>query len=195
MKRILLFFIVISLVSSFTSCQKDTPRDMFRDFMTAVSDADAETVCSYIDSGSSLERYRDLMLHADSESINLIRKIYSKYSYVIISDNVEAENAGKDTVISDINNRTMRIKLTYIDLAAVRSVCMSEVATGSSMSMPSQTVSALIEDGTIDRYLLTKEIDVKFVKEDGVWKLPLSIINNKELNDAFLFTFVSWILG
>lgn len=163
--------------------------------MTAVSDADAETVCSYIDSGSSLERYRDLMLHADSESINLIRKIYSKYSYVIISDNVEAENAGKDTVISDINNRTMRIKLTYIDLAAVRSVCMSEVATGSSMSMPSQTVSALIEDGTIDRYLLTKEIDVKFVKEDGVWKLPLSIINNKELNDAFLFTFVSWILG
>lgn len=169
---------------------------MFYEFMTAVSNADAETVCSYIDSNSSLERYRDLILHTDSESVDLIKKIYSKYSYVIISDNVEAESAGEDIIVSDVNNRTMRIKLTYVDLPSIRSLCMIEAATGSSMLlMPAQIVTSFIEDGTIDRYVMTKEIDVKFVKENGAWKLPLSIINNKELNDALAFTFVSWILG
>ena len=195
MKKTLLVFFIISLIFVLVSCENDNPKDVFREIMDAVSSADANKVCSHIDSSSSLERYRDLISRADAESIELIRKIYSKYSYVVISDNVEAEIAGKDTVISDINSRTMRIKLTYIDLAAVRSICMSEAATGSGMSMPSQTVSSLINDETIDKYLLTKEIDVKFVKEDGIWKLPLSIVNNKELNDAFMFTFVSWILG
>ena len=182
MKKILLVFFIISLVFIFASCEDDNPKYVFREIMDAVSNADAETLCSHIDSSSSLERYRDLISHADDESVDLIRKIYSQYSYVIISENLEADSAGKDTVISDIHNRTMRIKLTYIDLAAIRSICMSEAATGSSMSMPSQTVASLINDGTIDKYLLSKEIDVKFVKEEGAWKLPLSVINNKELN-------------
>ena len=196
MKKILLVFFIISLIFVFVSCEDNTPKDVFHEFMSAVSSADADKVCSHIDSNSSLERYRDLISHADAESVDLIKKIYSKYSYVIISNNVEADSAGGDVIVSDVNNRTMRISLTYVDLPSIRSLCMIEAATGSSMLlMPSQILTSFIEDGTIDKYMLTKEIDVKFVKENGAWKLPLSISNNKELNDALMFTFVSWILG
>ncbi|MBQ0125255.1 MAG: hypothetical protein KBS59_02905, partial [Clostridiales bacterium] len=113
--------------------------------------------------------------------------------FEILSADVERENAGEETVITNTSERIMRIKLTVPDFKALMSLSMSESATSGMMN--SEIIEQFAADGMIEKHIISKEITVKLIRNDG-WTLPISSSENSELYNALMLSsFASWLIG
>lgn len=176
------------------SCDDIGAADTFYDFMTAVSLCDGKTASGIVSSDTSLERYCYVLENADDEARSLLYDIYSSFEMTVLSENVEAENVDSDVVITETGKQTIRVKLTYLDLRSIMSIVSSESAASS--DVPSNILSEYIADGTVRRYIVSNEIEVVLIKENGEWRLPLSRNENSYIYDALMLnTFAAWLIG
>lgn len=194
LKLVLAFAIIAAVALSSVSCGDVSAGKIFCDFIVAVSNCDIEKANDLVSADTSLERYRFAIENSDEDALAVLKKIYSSFGASVISENVEADNADSDVILTETGKRTIRIKFVYIDLRSLMSVITSEVAI--SADMPINILSEYISSETTQKYISSKEIDVVLLKENGEWKLPLSRSVNVDIYDALMLnTFAAWLIG
>lgn len=190
--------LVVILAFSLASCGEKAPADVCESFISAVKKCDTDGVMDCVLSpatiGNHVYSINQAKENGDKYGIETLEKLYSFVKYTVISKNVELDEAGSETVISETGKQTVRIEMSAPDFDSLMSLIMSEVAFS---SQPKTDVLAdFIEDGTVGKYVKKSTLDVVFTESDGKWMIPFSQSENRQLYEMLgLSYFASWFLG
>ena len=188
--RITLFLIVLSVVFLFCSCGERSPESLLKEFFSDIADADAESAVSCLSDDSTVEGYVSSVSSADNICRDVLKKVYSAVRFKIIDD------AGSDpeVVVNDSEKKEISVELTYPDLLKLMSDCKSRAAVMPASNV--ELVEKIISEGKLDSYTTGAETVITVIKEDDVWKIPLSKNENGKLYDALMLTlFAKWLVG
>lgn len=188
----------ILLVCFLSSCGAKTPPNVLGMFISSVKECDTDGAMDCIVSpatiGGHVYSIAEAKRNSDEYGIKTLTKLYSFIKYTVISENVELEEAGSETVVSETDKQTVRIDISAPDFNALMSLIMSEAAFSAKPKI--DVLADFIDDGTISRYVKKTTLDIVLVKNDGEWKIPFSQSENKQFYEALgLSYFASWILG
>ena len=187
-------FLVAVFAFSLVSCGESAPADVFDHFISSVRSCDAQSASASVLTDSSIERFSDAVASSDDFGRETLKAVYSIIRFTVVSGNVERDEAGSEIVIIDKDRQTIRIEMSAPDFASLMSLAMSEVLYSSKPK--TEVMRDFLDDGTVGRYVKKMTVDVTLVKENGKWKLPFSLKENKQLYDALaLDSFAPWLLG
>ncbi len=196
-KRFLSVVIVLASVFALASCGETTPLNVFDSFISCVKACDHDKAVTYVTEKSSGDRYFGLLRSADNDSKELLQNLYSLIKYTVISEDVEADEAGDEIIITNNTTRTMKLKVRYPDFSRLMILAQSERAVSGSTYV--DILNALYSDGTVERYILTADFYVIVIKENGEWKVPLDqngVRGGIGIFDSMKLTaFAAWLLG
>ena len=189
---------VVLTVCFLSSCGAKAPVDVVGSFISSVrecnTDGAMECVSSPAAIGAHVYSVAEAKRNGDEYGIGTLKRLYSLVKYTVISANVELDEAGSETVVSDTGRQTVRIELSAPDFSHLTSLIISETAFSSKPKI--EILSDFIDDGTVGKHLVKSTVDIVLEKNDGKWSIPFSQSENKQFYEALgLSSFASWILG
>lgn len=195
--RITAVIAVVLLVLILSSCGAKTPSDVLGSFISAVKECDTDGAMDCVTSpatiGGHVYTINDAKDSGDEYGIETLKKLYSFVKYTVISKNVELDEAGGETVVSDTGKQTVRIEISAPDFSALMSLIMSEAAYSAKPRI--EVLADFIDDGTVGKYIKKMTLDVVLKKDEDRWTIPFSQSENRLLYEALgLSSFASWIL-
>lgn len=171
MKKWCSFVLILGLLVMFVSCAgAETPVEQI---LLAARDMKIDVIDGLVTEDTKLVTQTMLAYRArlDETETEVLRTLYSRLQYTI----------GEETE-SAIGRKTLHIKLTLPDMVKIRSLADAQVATlGISAA---EAIRLLISDGTVDRNLVIREMDVVLEMESDEWKIPYSGAVNADLIEA-----------
>jgi|GEM_PF-4464700 len=196
-KKILSLLMLLAFMLAFVSCGETSTLNVLEKFISCLKSCDAEGALELVTEKSSSDRYFALLRSADDDSRELLQNLYSLISFSVLSEDVVAEESGGEIINTDNTTKTMKLKVRYPDFSRLINLAQSERAV--SGSTYTETLNALYADGTVDRYVLTADFYVLFVKENGKWKIPLDqsgVRGGTGIFDSMMLTaFAAWLIG
>ena len=190
--------LIVILAFMLVSCGESAPADVCESFISAVKKCDTDVAMDCVVSpatiGNHVYSINQAKESGDEYGLETLENLYSFVKYTVISKNVELDEAGSETVISETGKQTVRIEITAPDFNTLMSLIMSEVAFSSEPK--TDVLAGFIEDGTVGKYVKKSTLDVVFTESDGKWRIPFSQSENRQLYEALgLSYFASWFLG
>lgn len=192
LKKTIALIFVFAFVISFASCGKSEPGDVVHLFLDSIKMCDVSSASGIVYENVGFERYADIISSLDDYSVKVLRSVYAFISYSVISDNVIADEYGGEIVISDNENRIVRLNMTIPDFSSLLSLTVSESAF--SPMTKTEILEKFVSDGTVGKYLTSYTIDVELKKINGEWKLPFSQKDNKQLYDALMLYAFAYLI-
>jgi len=189
---------VLLLACFLSSCGAKEPADVIGSFISSIKECDTDgamdCVLSPASIGGHVYAVAEAKRNSDEYGIATLEKLYSLVRYTVISKNVELDEAGSETVVSDTGKQTVRIEISSPDFNSLTSLIISEAAFSSKPKI--EILSDFLDDGTAQKHIKKATVDVVFEKTDDGWKIPFSQSENRALYEALgLSSFASWILG
>jgi hypothetical protein len=159
-RKATIMFILVSLVLTLVACGPK-PDETVKNFFDAAKKSDFTTMANFIKKNGN----KDTFKYDDKDQEKVIKSVFSKVSYEIVSSTVDGKNA------------TVKTKVTSLDLPKIYSKTVSDLMPSlfaTSLSNPNseentknqvmQTFLNAINNPNASK--TTTEVDIKLVKED-----------------------------
>lgn len=157
-----------ALLFCFCACS-DGGRIAFENSISSLCDADFEKLGKYTTESSVqniglLEKYCGLL---DENSLAVYKKLMSYLSYSY------AEDKKSDDGVA------LAVKLTHIDLSLLSLQIAAEISVSGSSA--AETADSMIKSGAINKFIVSENVRVYIIKENGKFSLPFETTGNAAL--------------